>query len=216
VHVGNAQKEDKLMLVFGVISPHPPIIIPEIGGTETEKAAQTISALETAGTKLTDAKPDKLIIISPHSDHGYAVPLYYLAKQLPLSTKLEQIRVIEPSYEYYFNLGKEYGAEIDESDLRTAIIASADLSHVLKDDGPYGFNPAGPKLDEAIVKAVREKDPQSLLELDPALLEEGAECGLRSILFLLGVFAGKGYSTEVLSYEGPFGVGYMVATFETA
>ncbi len=202
------------MLVFGVISPHPPIIIPEIGGAETEKATKTISALETAAKRLTDAKPDKLIIISPHKDHGYAVPLYYLARHLPLSTKLEQIRIIDPSYEYYFNLGKEYGTEIDQSDLRTAVIASADLSHVLKDDGPYGYNPAGPKLDETIVNAVREKDAQRLLDLDHALLEDGAECGLRSILFLLGVFVGKEYTTEVLSYEGPFGVGYMVATFE--
>ncbi len=202
------------MLVFGVISPHPPIIIPEIGGAETEKATKTISALETAAKRLTDAKPDKLIIISPHRDHGYAVPLYYLARNLPLSTKLEQIRVIDPSYEYYFNLGKEYGAEIDRSDLRVAVIASADLSHVLKDDGPYGYNPAGPKLDEAIVNAVSEKNTQRLLELDSALLEDGAECGLRSILFLLGVFGDKDYSTEVLSYEGPFGVGYMVATFQ--
>ena len=44
-------------------------------------------------------------------------------------------------------------------------------------------------------------------------MEEAAECGYRSILMLLGVFEGLEIETEVLSYEGPFGVGYAVATF---
>ena len=55
------------MLVLGAVSPHPPIIIPEIGGTEIEKVKQTISALELAASRLAAAKPDKIVIISPHS-----------------------------------------------------------------------------------------------------------------------------------------------------
>jgi AmmeMemoRadiSam system protein A len=43
-------------------------------------------------------------------------------------------------------------------------------------------------------------------------LEHGADFGLRSILFLLGALAGVDASAKVKSYEGPFGVGYMVAT----
>ena len=88
------------------------------------------------------------------------------------------------------------------------------MSHVLKAEGPYGFDPAGPKLDEIIVKAVKEKNVDMLLNIPEEILARGAECGLRSILFLFGVFEGDEYSTEVLSYESPFGVGYMVAVFE--
>jgi len=201
------------MLVFGVISPHPPIIIPEIGGSEIEKVKKTISALEVAASRLAAARPDKLVIISPHSEHGYQVPLYYLAKELAPDTELEKILVTNPSYTYYFDLGKQYGEKIDKSSKRIAVIASGDLSHVLKLDGPYGYDPSGPKLDEAIVDAIRNKDVTSLLEMDDAILQNGAECGLRSILFLFGIFEGKDYATEVLSYEGPFGVGYMVAVF---
>ena len=201
------------MLTFGVIAPHPPIIIPEIGGKEIEKVKKTISALELAAKKLAATKPDQLLIISPHREHGYEVPLYYLGKHLAPNTELEEILVTNPSYEYYFDLGKQYGEEIDKSNNRTAVIASGDLSHVLKDDGPYGYHPEGPELDEIIVKAVIERDVKRLLKIDYEFLQRGAECGLRSILFLFGVFAGKNYSTEVLSYEGPFGVGYMVATF---
>jgi AmmeMemoRadiSam system protein B len=202
------------MLVFGVISPHPPIIIPEIGGREIEKVKKTITALETAAKKMADTKPDKLLIISPHTEHGYEVPLYYLGKDLPNQIKLEKILVTNPSYQYYFNLGKQYGTEIARSKQHTAVIASADLSHVLKVEGPYGYHPAGPQLDKLIVQAVKEKDVDGLLSIDQELLMDGAECGLRSILFLFGVFADHNYTTEVLSYEGPFGVGYMVATFD--
>lgn len=201
------------MLTYGVISPHPPIIIPEIGGKEIEKVKKTISTLEEAAKMLATTKPDRLLIISPHLEYGYAVPLYYLGKNLNHEIEVEKILVTNSSYEYYYHLGKKYGDEIKKSNKRTAVIASGDMSHVLKADGPYGYDPAGPKLDALIVKAVREKDVKSLLHIDAELLEGGAECGLRSILFLFGVFEGSDYWTEVLSYEGPFGVGYMVAVF---
>ena len=203
------------MLVFGVIAPHPPIIIPEIGGKEIEKVRKTISSLKLVAKELAATKPDQLLIISPHKEHGYEVPLYYLGKELPPDTEMQKILVTHPSYEYYFDYGKRTGEEIYKSNKRVAVIASGDLSHVLKEDGPYGYQPAGPKLDEIIVEAVRERDVNKLLQIDPDILEQGAECGLRSILFLLGVFDGKDYSTEVLSYEGPFGVGYIVASFTT-
>lgn len=201
------------MLVLGVISPHPPIIIPEIGGREVEKVKNTIAALKLTASRLAAEKPDKIVLISPHSEHGYTVPLYYLAKDLPADTELEKILVTNPSYPYYFELGKQYGEKIDQSSKRIAVIASGDLSHVLKPDGPYGYDPSGPKLDKMIVDAIRNKDIKSLLAIDDETLQNGAECGLRSILFLFGIFTGKDYATEVLSYEGPFGVGYMVAVF---
>lgn len=201
------------MLVFGVISPHPPLIIPEIGGKDIERVKRTVSALETAATGLAAAKPDRLLIISPHEGHGYEVPLHYLGKHLPPNVEMEQILVTEPSYEHYYEWGKRYGKECDQSDRRTAIIASADLSHVLKPDGPYGYHSAGPLLDKLVIKAIKEKDAGHLLRLDAGFLERAAECGLRSILFLMGTFEGREYEAETLSYEGPFGVGYLVATF---
>ncbi len=201
------------MLVFGVISPHPPIIIPEIGGEETKKAVNTIMSLKSAAKILANTYPDRLLIISPHQEHGYNVPLHYLKKDLKQDTKIERILVTEASYEYYYNLGQLYGEKIEKAKERTAVIASGDLSHVLKPEGPYGYDPSGPKLDEIIVRAVKEKNVEMMLNINPEILEHGAECGLRSILFLFGVFEIIDFSTKVLSYEAPFGVGYMVALF---
>lgn len=202
------------MLTFGIISPHPPIILPEVGGKETEKVVNTVVALEKAAKELDATKPDSLVIISPHQGHGYDVPLYYLGKGLKRDIRINKILVTDASYDHYYCLGRQYGKEIREANERIAVIASADLSHVLKAEGPYGFDPAGPKLDEIIVKAVKEKNVDMLLNIPEEILARGAECGLRSILFLFGVFEGDEYSTEVLSYESPFGVGYMVAVFE--
>jgi len=200
------------LLVAGIISPHPPILIPEIGGPDTKKVHKTVEALQRVAKELGHAKPDELIIISPHQDHGFQVPMHFLGQHLPPEILITQVLVTEPSYRYYYEFGKTAAARLNSKRRRYGVVASGDLSHVLKADGPYGYNPAGPKLDERIVRAVRGGDAQALLGIEADTLEEGAECGLRSILFLLGVFEGSGFKPHVLSYEGPFGVGYLVAT----
>jgi len=45
---------------------------------------------------------------------------------------------------------------------------------------------------------------------------EAGECGLRSFCFLLGILEASGidWQPEILAYEGPFGVGYLVANFK--
>ena len=50
-----------------------------------------------------------------------------------------------------------------------------------------------------------------VFSLDGAIREEAGECGYRSLVVALGALPGT--RPEVLSYEGPFGVGYMVARF---
>lgn len=201
------------MLCFGVLAPHAPILLPEIGGAETQKVKETVRALEKARGRLAKHDPDKVIIISPHTQHGFYVPWYFLGSALK-NPEVEEILVTNPSYNYYCDLGKSYAKKMASSPQKTAIIASGDLSHVLKEDGPYGFNPAGPKLDKIICEAIQNRDLKTLLNLDSDLLDQGAECGLRSLIFLMSAFEGQKYQTELLSYEGPFGVGYCVATFE--
>ena len=52
------------------------------------------------------------------------------------------------------------------------------------------------------------------VNLDKVLTENAAECGLRSILILLGILNHIKFQTKILSYEAPFGVGYLVANLE--
>lgn len=57
------------MLVFAAITPHPPLLIPNIGKEETKKVEKTKLALEKLEQDLYLAKPDIIFIISPHGSY---------------------------------------------------------------------------------------------------------------------------------------------------
>lgn len=136
-------------------------------------------------------------------DHGVLVPLYFLKKS-GWEGKLVVLSMPVQRAEHY---GRIVGEILNDSQNRCALIASGDLSHTLKEDGPYGFNPAGPKVDNIIVKALK-KDTTLVRGIPQDLLEQAGQCGYNSLLFALGAREG---SVKVFSYEGPFGVGYLVA-----
>ena len=60
---------------------------------------------------------------------------------------------------------------------------------------------------------MKSGDFLQFLTMDPALCDRAAECGLRSFQIMAGALDGLAVSSTLLSYEGPFGVGYGVATF---
>ncbi|MEK7653492.1 MAG: AmmeMemoRadiSam system protein B [Patescibacteria group bacterium] len=256
-------------LVFSAITPHPPILIPTIGKENLEQVKKSKEAMEQLERDLYAAKPDILIIISPHGeihhdaftvnlanefeinfesfgdfatkfkikgdiilftkdkekinaksplniiseeklDHGVGVPFFYLGQHLP------DIRLIPISFSFLDNQSHlEFGKNLKEmimaSEKRIAVIASGDLSHCLTENAPAPFNPAGKEFDEKLIELLKKSDPQSVVNLDPKLIENAAECGLRSILILLGILHNINFKTEILSYEAPFGVGYLVA-----
>jgi MEMO1 family protein len=55
-----------MSLVFAATTPHPPILIAEIGKSEVEKVKQTEQALKTLEQDLYLTKPQIIITISPH------------------------------------------------------------------------------------------------------------------------------------------------------
>jgi len=203
------------MINFACFSPHPPIILPSVGSPKDRaRVKNTIKALENLGEKLKEANPNTIIISSPHPDWGFNVPLFFLAKDF--KSKIETYLIGLESPRFYFEKGKKVFSNSCESENRQiAIIASGDLSHCLKEDGPYGFHPDGPKFDKALTEALKKKDTERILKLDE-LYPEAGECGLRSFCFVLGILEASGidYQQKILSYEGPFGVGYLVVNFK--
>lgn len=200
------------MIKFASISPHPPLLLPGVGSSrDKEKVKKTLESLNTLSQKLARQKVDKIIISSPHRDWGFNVPLYFLASDLEAEVKKYLIGLESPRF--YFEKGKEVASNL-KADKDYALIASGDLSHRLKKEGPYGFHPDGPKFDKHLLGYLKEKEIEKILGLDEEFKEAG-ECGLRSFCFMLGILEEEGvsYEVEVLSYEGPFGVGYMVADF---
>jgi len=206
-----------MSLVFASISPHPPIILPSVGSPKDRaQVKNTIEALEKLGKKLKEVKPDSIIISSPHPDWGFNVPLFFLAKDFKGEIQTYLMGIESP--QFYFEEGKKLYQKIARdptSDKKIALIASGDLSHCLKEEGPYGFHPDGPKFDKALIESLKKKDIEKILKLDD-LYPDAGECGLRSFCFLLGILEASGidWQPEILAYEGPFGVGYLVANFK--
>jgi len=100
-----------------------------------------------------------------------------------------------------------------QTNKRVAFIASGDMSHCLQKGAPGGFSPQGEIFDKKVVEIIKNNDLKSLLKLDEALVEQSGECGLRSLCVLGGLLDEYQYTPEILSYEAPFGVGYLVANY---
>jgi len=272
--------ERKVMasIVFACVSPHPPIIVHEIGQGRESETQKTIDALEQVAREMAQHQPETAILISPHGpvkrdafailvgpradgsldawdapqvtfafendveaaslireeaqragvpleplerwryrdpaghwcdglDWGCTVPLYYLrlglgeAKLVPLC-----ISYLPP--QQHFALGQAVARATERLDRRVVIIASADLSHNL------AYGPMGPMFDEMIERAIAEWDVRTVVEMDFGFRHEAAEDAVSSLSFLMGALHGLTARPRVLSYEGPFGVGYLVAAID--
>ncbi len=146
-------------------------------------------------------------------DHATFVPLHFV-NQFYADYQLVVVGLSGlPAHEHRV-LGQVIASQVQKLGRRAVYIASGDLSHKLKDDGPYGFVPEGPVFDEMITTAFAENRLDDIFSFDPALTDAAAECGLRSFQIMAGALDGTSHAGELLSYEGPFGVGYGVAAFE--
>lgn len=265
-------------IAMGCTSPHPPIIIPEIGRENLVEVKSTVDAMKRLASEIASAEPDSIVVVSPHStgffdsiaikdspilkgsfwsfgewsvafsvkndvdfaeavieaaedanipmarithqyteltskeelDHGIMVPLYYIFKEIEVP--IVSLAISYLGFEKHYSLGIAVRRASDILNRRAVYLASGDLSHRLTPGAPAGYNPRGEEFDNLLVNLVRTGDFAGLLSIDRDLAESAGECGLRPIISLAGLFNGYDVQTDVLSYEGPFGVGYLVST----
>ena len=263
------------VIKFACISPHPPIIVREVGQGREREVQRTIDALEQVAADVASHRPDTVLLMATHGplnpgafvllaaptaqgdfsrwgapqvtlrfdtdpeligairdeaeqaelpldaaarwddglDWSVTVPLYYLRCGMA-DAPLTPMNVSFLSARKHFLWGQAVRRAVDRVGRRAVIVASADLSHRLSEDGPYGFDPAGPELDRRIREAVASWDTEALLTMDEAFRERAGDDAVASISFLMGALDGLRVRPRVLSYEGPFGVGYMVAAVD--
>lgn len=145
-------------------------------------------------------------------DHGVSVPLYYL-QQAGTGQQCLALTFAFLSYGELYRFGEAVEEAVRSTGRRTVIVASGDLSHRLLPGGPAGFNPRGREFDELLVDHLRHYRVEQILKMDHKLISAAGECGLRSIAIMLGCLSRIDVQPQILSYEGPFGVGYLVALF---
>ncbi|KNZ41844.1 AmmeMemoRadiSam system protein A [Acetobacterium bakii] len=143
-------------------------------------------------------------------DHGVFVPLYFIDKYYR-DYKIVHITIGELSLIELYEMGGAIREAIEAQGTDAMILVSADLSHCLKTEGPYEFNPMGALFDENIISGIEKKDYYSILTIPHQVYEPAGQCGLRPIVMGLGAVDGLETEAEVFSYEGPFGVGYLSA-----
>lgn len=146
-------------------------------------------------------------------DHGTLVPLYFVDKEY------KDYRLVHISYgllspEELFKFGKIIEKAVKDLSDDVVIIASGDLSHKLSKDGPYDYAPEGKEFDDQIVKIIEKGKIEDIISFDLDLAEKAGECGLRSLMIMAGAIDEYKLETQVLSYEGPFGVGYATGKID--
>lgn len=256
------------------MTPHPPVLLPEVGRGREKEIAATGRSMRAAADQVAGWKPDVLIVASPHTilygdyfhiapgkaavgdmtafgapqvriqveydtllrdeivrraqqadlkagtlgqrepelDHGVLIPLYFLRKA-GITCPIVRMGLSGFSPLAHYRLGQCIAEAVETLGRRAVFVASGDLSHKLKADGPYGFAPEGPKFDETVTRAMASGDFLQFLTMNPALCERAAECGLRSFQIMAGALDGLAVAPQLLSHEGTFGVGYAVALF---
>lgn len=263
-----------MSILIAAIVPHPPIILPEIGMGQEREIRETSEAYREVARRIRHAKPDTLVILSPHAtsyadyfhispgkkargdfrrfgakqvevtafydeefvsaleknakragipagtrgeqdatlDHGTMIALTFLAeRELPCAIVRIGLSGLDPAAHY--RLGKCIQKTAADLNRDVAVVASGDLSHKLLETGPYGYAEQGPQFDRFVTAALGKGDFHTLLTLDSSLSEAAAECGLGAFRILAGALDRTAVESELLSYQGPFGVGYAVATF---
>lgn len=262
-------------IVFTGIAPHPPIMVPEVGGAASDEVRGSIDAMAELTRRIIESGAETVVLISPHApldasafvayhssklsgdfakfrapnarvefpadegflkaitgtaaeenyevmnlenyplDHGSAVPLYFLDRN-GWSGRVVVMGYSFLSNEDHLKFGRCIRSAADAGGRPVAFVASGDLSHRLKPEAPAGYNPAAYRFDDEVVDAIHNNSPNRIIEIDHDLRRTAGECGYRSMLVALGATQKLQPACEVLNYEAPFGVGYLVAQLTNA
>ncbi|HXG41382.1 MAG TPA: AmmeMemoRadiSam system protein A [Dehalococcoidia bacterium] len=266
-------KAPAMGIVYACVSPHPPIIVPEVGRGREREVRRTLDALAQVAAEMASHRPELAVLAAVHGplhpasftlldadraegdfaqwgapqvqlsfpvdreaveavreeaaarglplrtvsrwdlDWSVTVPLYYLRSGLE-GARLVLLNISFLPPRDHFRLGQAVRAAVERLGRRTVVIASADLSHRLSPEGPYGFDPAGPELDRCLEEAVARWDVEAVLSLPLEFRERAGDDAVPSLSFLMGALDGLAVQPRVLSHEGPWGVGYMVAAVD--
>ena len=145
-------------------------------------------------------------------DHGTMVPLWFIQNQFQ-DFKLVRTGLSGLDLTKHYEFGMLLREVSDLLGRRVVYVASGDLSHKLKEYGPYGFAKEGPEYDDRIMNAASQAQFGELFDFEESFCEKAAECGHRSFVIMAGALDGMAVEARRLSHEDVTGVGYGICTF---
>jgi aromatic ring-opening dioxygenase LigB subunit len=144
-------------------------------------------------------------------DHGAMVPLWFL-RQAGFHGRVAVLGFPwdnEPGRCQRF--GTAVATAMDSMERSWGLLASGDMSHALRPGAPGGFHPRAHLFDEQVVSCVKAGRLADLSGIESDLRSLAAEDVVDSLAIAEGVLGMDHPGQCVLSYEAPFGVGYLVA-----
>ncbi|MHC4078877.1 MAG: DODA-type extradiol aromatic ring-opening family dioxygenase [Planctomycetota bacterium] len=146
-------------------------------------------------------------------DHGSVVPLWFLVQagwdgptciaSLPWESAPETLRTF----------GGAVAIALGRCSGPSALVASGDMTHRAKPGAPGGYHKRAVDFDHELTGLVREGQLEKIADIDRALRELASEDAADSSMVVAAALGHRPHGNEVLSYEHPFGVGYLVAVF---
>jgi MEMO1 family protein len=143
-------------------------------------------------------------------DHGALVPLRFLAAAGWRGPTLVIAFPIRPELDDARRLGAALADAALASGRRWALVASGDMSHRLTPGAPAGYDPRATDFDLAVHAAIEAGDLEAALSVDDELRDLAAEDVLDPLAVAAAAIGDTG-GRRVLSYQAPFGVGYLIA-----
>lgn len=267
--------------MFGFLTPHAPIILPEVGGIDAKRVHKTYESIQKLARQAADTQPDVVVVISPHGpvfsdafamwggnhlagdlsqfetaelqvqcrldselrdqvlvhaakesipalevddyieeeydlprelDYAALIPLYFL-QQAGVAAPVLHIATSGLSRFEHYRMGMAVADVLVQTGRRAVIVASGDCSHRLTEDAPSGFHRDGAFFDIQLREWIEKGQIPEILFAPEDLVENAAEDVLRPLSLLFGLFDSYILHTEIISYEGPFGVGYLTAKY---
>ncbi len=144
-------------------------------------------------------------------DHGSAVPLYFLERAGWHGPVLVVGFPANPNPAECHSLGCWLAEVTRGVGGRTALCASGDMSHSLSHAAPNGFHPKAKAFDDFVVEKIAAGDLRGALEIPESLRHSVGEDVVDCLHVAAAAVDFSAHNHRFFSYEGPFGVGYLVA-----
>ncbi len=143
-------------------------------------------------------------------DHGALVPLHFMQRAgWNGRTMVIGLPSVCPD-DACLKLGRALARLQQKRHDRVALICSGDMSHRLIPGAPAGYHPRAAQFDEAVQLVLEHGDLKEAAQIDPELRALAGEDVIDSLLVAAGACV-QAQGVRPLSYEGPFGVGYLIA-----
>ncbi len=145
-------------------------------------------------------------------DYALTIPLSFLRHSLDRARVLA-VSPSELSIGTHKAFGDILGNALATSKLRSVIVGSVELSHCVNTLSPEGQAPEGRTYDSQVVKAISDGTLESITALDDRLVAGARTCSHTILAMFRGALADRRLRPSHVSYEAPFGVGELAASF---